>query len=262
MASAQLSDDDFDIAAATAKLGIDVASLNLDDEGDGQIASIIGKRPVASDQRGPMEVNEDDKSSEIIVDATGHLKRMEEKKERDIAGDVFRAKTAGRNYPDRESRDADEAAFKEFMKMEEAAEKEFEATDNVVDGAREPRDIDVDEYAEDIMSEMKPRPRIKGRREDFMSQEDIFLERKKESIFGDDDPFPTMAASSGAGRDAMPEWFRKEQEAQGINVEDLDGDDFDEARREWEREERQRKADEYLKRRGEGISISDVLGRE
>ena len=29
-----------------------------------------------------------------------------------------------------------------------------------------------------------------------------------------------------------------------------------------EREERQQKADEYLKKKGEGISISDVLGRE
>ena len=62
----------------------------------------------------------------------------------------------------------------------------------------------------------------------------------------------------------MPEWFRKEQEALGIKVEDFDADVFDEeeARRAWEREARQQKADEYLKRRGEGISISDVLGRE
>ena len=99
-----------------------------------------------------------------------------------------------------------------------------------------------------------------------MSQEDILKERKQESIFGDDDPFPTKgsqssSASSSYGGD-MPEWFRKEQEDLGIKVEDLDEDDIDEARREWEREERQKKADEYLKKRGEGISISDVLGRE
>ncbi len=62
----------------------------------------------------------------------------------------------------------------------------------------------------------------------------------------------------------MPEWFRKEQEALGIKFEDFDADDFDkeEARRAWEREARQLKADEYLKRRGDAISISDVLGRE
>jgi hypothetical protein len=62
----------------------------------------------------------------------------------------------------------------------------------------------------------------------------------------------------------MPEWFRKEQESLGIKIEDVDADDFDEeeARRAWEREVRQQKADEYLKRRGDGISISDVLGRE
>lgn len=119
--------------------------------------------------------------------------------------------------------------------------------------------------ADDIMSEMAPRPQLRPRREDFMSQEELQLERKKESIFGDDDSYPVESSRQGtsslSGRN-MPEWFLKEQEAMGIKVEDIDEDDFDEARREWEREERQRKADEYLKKRGGGISISDVLGRE
>jgi hypothetical protein len=132
---------------------------------------------------------------------------------------------------------------------------------------------------DDIMSEMKPRPQPRRpKREDFMSQEELQRERKKESIFGDDDSFfPSSSSSSsspasrklegGGGPTSfsdMPEWFRKEQESLGIKVEDVDADDFDEeeARRAWEREARQQKADEYLKRRGDGISISDVLGRE
>jgi len=113
------------------------------------------------------------------------------------------------------------------------------------------------------MSEMGPRPQLRARREDFMSQEELLNERRKESIFGDYDSYPdetTQRRTSSGG--IMPEWFLKEQEALGIKVEDIDEDDFDEARREWEREERQRMADEYLKKRGEGISISDVLGRE
>ena len=127
------------------------------------------------------------------------------------------------------------------------------------------------------MSEMKPRPQARRpKREEFMSQEELQRERKKESIFGDVDPFPTSSSSSsspasrkleGGGPTSfsdMPEWFRKEQESLGIKIEDVDADDFDEeeARRAWEREVRQQKADEYLKRRGDGISISDVLGRE
>ncbi len=118
--------------------------------------------------------------------------------------------------------------------------------------------------ADDIMSEMAPRPQLRPRREDFMSQEELLLERKKESIFGDDDSYPIERSRQGTSSSggSMPEWFLKEQEALGIKVEDIDEDDFDEARREWEREERQRKADEYLKKRGGGISISDVLGRE
>ena len=111
---------------------------------------------------------------------------------------------------------------------------------------------------------MGPRPKLRPRREDFMSQEELLSERKKESIFGDDDSYPIETSRQGtlSNGGSMPEWFIKEQEALGIKVEDVDVDDFDEARREWEREERQRKADEYLKNRGEGISISDVLGRE
>lgn len=265
MANAQLNDDEFDIAAASAKLGIDVNSINFDDDSDDQIMSVIGKRPVAGEQRKAiLEFNEDE-SDDIIVDATGHLKKMEEvDKKIDIVDDIFRAKTAGR-YTDTETRDADEAAFREFVKMEEEADKKFDSTSNENLPAGE---IDIDEYADDIMSEIKPRPQIRGRREDFMSQEDVQRERKQESIFGDDDPFPvnkggqqTASSSSGDGG-SMPEWFRKEQEDLGIKVEDLTEDDFDEARQEWEREERQRKADEYLEKRGEGISISDVLGRE
>ena len=152
------------------------------------------------------------------------------------------------------------------MKMEEEA---IEAVDSISDDDETlPKDLDVDEYAEDIMSEIKPRP-SRPKREDFMSREDLQKERRKESLFGDD-PFPInesqqsalSSSSSSSGDGSMPEWFRKEQEELGINVDDMNDSEFDEARREWEREERQRKADQYLKERGEGISISDVLGRE
>ena len=112
MADAKLSDDDFDIEAASAKLGIDVNSLNLDDDNDDQIMSILGKRPGSSSSKSSasaadsppsssnppkealLELNEDDQmiKEDIIVDARGHLKRMKEKKETDIVDDIFRAK--------------------------------------------------------------------------------------------------------------------------------------------------------------------------
>lgn len=263
MASAQLSGDSFDAEAASAKYGIDMDSLNLEDEDDDQIMSIIGKRPVSSRQnKVVVELNEDTESDGIIVDAAGNLKRMDrsgEQSKPDIADAIFRSQTGGK-YQDRETRDADEAAFKDFLRLEEETEKKFEESPPPPS-----QDIDIDSYAEDVMSEMKPRPR-RAKMEDVMSVEDLYKERKKESIFGDNDPFPVRKdprpTASSDGGDAMPEWYRKEQEAKGINVDDLDEDDFDDARREWEREERQRKADEYLKNRGEGISISDVLGRE
>ena len=110
MADAKLSDDDFDIEAASAKLGIDVNSLNLDDDNDDQIMSILGKRPGSSKSSASaadsppltsyppkealLELNEDDQmiKEDIIVDNAGHLKRMKEKKETDIVDDIFRAK--------------------------------------------------------------------------------------------------------------------------------------------------------------------------
>lgn len=112
MADAKLSNDDFDIEAASSKLGIDVNSLNLDDDNDDQIMSILGKRPGSSSSSSSasaadlppstsyppkealLELNEDDQmiKEDIIVDAAGHLKRMKEKKETDIVDDIFRAK--------------------------------------------------------------------------------------------------------------------------------------------------------------------------
>ena len=110
MADAKLSDDDFDIEAASAKLGIDVNSLNLDDDNDDQIMSILGKRPGSSKSSASaadsppltsyppkealLELNEDDQmiKEDIIVDIAGQLKRMKEKKETDIVDDIFRAK--------------------------------------------------------------------------------------------------------------------------------------------------------------------------
>ena len=128
------------------------------------------------------------------------------------------------------------------------------------------------------MSEMKPRPQARRpRREDVMSQEDLQREKKMEGIIGNDEDFffPTSSSSltnrqveggTTTSGDIMPEWFRKEQEALGVTLDDSsDADDFDnqeEVRRAWERELRQQKADEYLTRRGDGISISDILGRE
>ena len=141
------------------------------------------------------------------------------------------------------------------MKMEEEAISSVDST--TADETSLSEDIDVDEYADDIMSEIKPRP-SRPKREDFMSQEDLQRERKKESMFGvgyDEDPFPTSNESQQAppstGDGSMPEWFQKEQETLGIKAEDMSDDDLDEARREWEREERQKKADEEaLKQKG------------
>mmetsp|Transcript_31705 Transcript_31705/g.54085 ORF Transcript_31705/g.54085 Transcript_31705/m.54085 type:complete len:1489 (+) Transcript_31705:155-4621(+) len=268
MATAELLNDEIDIAAVSAKLGINIDDLNLDAEDD-QIMSILGKRPVrgSSDAEGDGEIkqasldfNEAEKGEGIIVDAEGHLKRMTTDKTVDITDDIFRSKTAGK-YQDKETRDKDEAAFRDLVKMEAEAESRLESMpDETVS-----TDFDIDEFADDILSEMKPRPRV-NRREDFMSQEQIQRERKQESIFGDD-PFPINEQEGKrappSSDDTMPAWFRKEQEDYGVQVDDDSGEDtFDEAQWEWEKEERQKKADEYLKKRGEGISISDVLGRE
>ena len=267
MASAELLNDDVDIAAVSAKLGINIDDLNLDADGDGQIASILGKRPVrgskaeGESKNAILKLNKDEKDEGIIVDADGHLKRMTTDKNVDITDDIFRSKTAGK-YHDKETRDKDEAAFRDLVKMEAEADSRLES---IVPDETVSKDFDIDEFADDILSEMKPRPRV-NRREDFMSQEQIQRERKQESIFGDD-PFPINEPEGKrappSSDDSMPSWLRKEQEDYGVQVGDDDEEDtFDEAQWEWEREERQKKADEYLKKRGEGISISDVLGRE
>lgn len=147
LADAQLNDENFDLG------GIDVSSLNLDDDSADQIMSILGKRPVASSsatssaslgsKKVVVELNEKEETEGIFVDAEGRLRKMDSgRKEIDIAADIFRAKTAGR-YSDDETRDADEAAFKDFLKLEEEAERSLELLDNEAPSI----DIDIDAYA-------------------------------------------------------------------------------------------------------------------
>ena len=154
LANAQLSDDDnFDFAAESAKLGIDVTSMNLDDDNDDQIMSIIGKRPVASSSSTtatPAISDPGESNAGIFVDAEGRLRKMESGGG-DIAADIFRAKTAGR-YNDRETRDADEVAFRDFMKIEEEAERKLDSLDSDANidmsaTASLSENIDIDAYA-------------------------------------------------------------------------------------------------------------------
>lgn len=145
LADARLNDDTFDLG------GIDISSLNLDDDNDDQIKSILGKRPVApssissslGSKKVVVELNEKEETEGIFVDAEGRLRKMDSGgKERDIAADIFRAKTAGR-YTDEETREADEAAFRDFLKLEEEVERSLELLDNEAPSV----DIDIDAYA-------------------------------------------------------------------------------------------------------------------
>jgi hypothetical protein len=151
MANAQLNyDDNFDIKAESAKLGIDIRSLNLDDDNDDQIMSIIGKRPVASSSSSTATsvFDSGERNDGIFVDVDGRLRKMESGGG-DIAADIFRAKTAGR-YNDRQARDADEAAFRDFLKIEEEAEKKLESLDagsNNDESAAVSSLEDIDAYA-------------------------------------------------------------------------------------------------------------------
>ncbi len=117
---------------------------------------IIGKRPVASPSStttAPSLTSDPGESSSnagIFVDAEGRLRKMESGGG-DIAANIFRAKTAGR-YNDRQTRDADEAAFRDFLKIEEEAERRLDSLDfdaNLDESANVSltEDIDIDAYA-------------------------------------------------------------------------------------------------------------------
>ena len=220
MANAKLNDDDFDIMAASAELGIDIDSLNLDNiDDENQISAILGKRPVSAPpvisevkprDAGSVSQNNDE-PVDIIVDSKGKLRKMTTKKTPDIDDDRFRAQTAGR-YTDRASFDEDEAAYKDFLREQAEAEMKF---DDEFSGETVAEDLDINDYADDIMSQMGPRPQGRPRREEYMSQEDLRRERKMESVLGDEyDPFPVQDDVRQNGPGGMPEWFRKEQEAQ------------------------------------------------
>ena len=100
------------------------------------------------------DVKLDETNDGIFMTADdGCLTTMDSGSRGDVIGDIFRAKTAGR-HNDWQTRDADEASFREFVKIEEEAEKKFELLD-IDDNTSElsttasslSDDIDIDEYA-------------------------------------------------------------------------------------------------------------------
>eukprot|EP00569_Conticribra_weissflogii_P005627 CAMPEP_0171329032 /NCGR_PEP_ID=MMETSP0878-20121228/979_1 /TAXON_ID=67004 /ORGANISM="Thalassiosira weissflogii, Strain CCMP1336" /LENGTH=1264 /DNA_ID=CAMNT_0011828921 /DNA_START=127 /DNA_END=3921 /DNA_ORIENTATION=- len=162
---------------------------------------------------------------------------------------------------DEDTRRKQQDAFIEFLKYEEQTKKKMEAMS--VDS---PTDLkDADKYVEDVLSGMKPRP-SKPKSNDFMSEEDFDrirdMERREGGFIGDDDDFDddfdSMPEQAKFLSSKLPDWYVNEQQELGFKIEaeneGLSDEDIDKMI-----EERQKLADEYLKKLAEDDPAGAVL---
>ncbi|KAL7465229.1 hypothetical protein ACHAXS_005560 [Conticribra weissflogii] len=166
-----------------------------------------------------------------------------------------------RKGDDEETRRKQQEAFIEFLKYEEQTKKKMEAIS--VDS---PPDLkDADKYVEEVLSGMKPRP-SKHESDDFMSKEDLDrirdMERREGGFVTDDDEFDddldSMPEQAKSLSPKLPDWYIKEQQELGFKIEAEDEGLSDEEI-DMMIEERQKLADEYLKKLAEDDPAGAVL---
>ena len=146
-----------------------------------------------------------------------------------------------------------EQEFRNFLKEEEELRKKAEE-----ETVEKLSDVDVDTYADKVLSSMKPRPVPTEPEDEYEAPiEDLDgeinkLETAYEVEEEDFDPFPV----------AEKTWLDYEAESKGMRRKDSKRDDKFDAEQQRRIEERQRMADAYLERTNDGkINIAEVLDR-
>ena len=145
-----------------------------------------------------------------------------------------------------------EEEFRKFLKEEEELRKKAEA-----EAVEKLSDVDIDTYADNVLSTMKPRPVPTEREDEYEAPiEDLDAEKSKlDSVYEveeDFDPFPV----------AEKTWLDVEAESEGMRRKDSKRDNKLDAERQRRIEERQKMADAYYERTNDGkIDIAEVLDR-
>lgn len=232
-----------------AKSGVNASSL-LEEGGDADsIEKLLSKRPVVPSQ---------DSAKHEIIESFGNLEEMGGQENNDIINARYRALFG----PDSNTEEEDE--YRNFLMEEEELRKKAENNTLVefLSGVDPTNITDVDKYADEVISKLKPRPQPTEEEE---YPEEVPLENldseisRLESAFEmeedqeDFDPFPVAE---------IPTWLEKEAEIQGMRRKESKKDNELDKEKQRELEERQKMADAYIERTNKGvIDISEVLDR-
>lgn len=205
----------------------------------------------------------------------------------EIASSLYRSVSAvggDRFKDDPEAKARDQAEFQSFLQKESELRQSLDQSSETPMGENltPPEDFDEEEYAEEALSSLGPRPKpSRSRRVDPREYSDMggaLYSREEDDDLDADDDDDSETDEGGAGAflggavdDApeMPEWLKREN-AEARNPKKKRrtflGDEVEEAFDDDQYEKNMRQLAEYERRRAGkqasmGIDISDVLGR-
>jgi len=183
-------------------------------------------------------------------------------------------------HRDPEKNREDQNAFEELLRREEEARK---ALQDAANSSPVRRDIDIDTYADDVLSKLKPRPKPSKLNRKIESDSDALSDTSAEtpSIFEGNDNTGTssikdkiktsnVSRSSSILTEQMPDWLRREIDEKKGDERKVVGKDKPDDRigifsDDYDYEERERQAAEFEKKYSKApkeVSISDLFGRD
>ena len=241
------------------------------EDGDIDAAAVlaaIGPRPKRSKPARPTEPKPVSSDEADVEDPSLQSSIDEE----DVRDSLYRAVAAiggGRYKDDPEVGLKQQASFEEFLLKEENMRQSLDELDETILQTDEMLPVDDEEYAEEVLSSLGPRPKPKRTRiidEGEFSDKGGVLALEDE----DDESDVDSTEEDDTSLDAIPEWLRRERDEDrkgerpqkggflGSDISDVFDDDYYDRNMRQLHEYEQRRTG---RQRQMGIDISDVLGR-
>ena len=263
--------DTVDLTNSTLKYNVSEVMKQGGDIDAEKILSAIGPRPTRTRIKNgegspPAGEGPVDPSLQSMID------------EKEVESSLYRSVAAaggGRFKDDPEAKAKDEAKFSEYLQMEKRMREQVD--DLPTELLQSSSDVDDDDYAEKVLSELGPRPtpikreRIDERylsdtgavvRDDFDDEDDM----EDESIPPPEGSMDDLSSDGAENDRDVPEWVKREQESEKTpRGRFLRGEEIEDAFADTEYEKNMRQLAEYERRRAGkprqmGIDISDIFG--
>jgi beta-phosphoglucomutase-like phosphatase (HAD superfamily) len=245
----------------------------MKDDGDidaDKILSAIGPRP----KRGQTRNRE---ISSVPLDKLSEDRKADRTLEkREVTSSLYRSVSAaggGRFRDDPEAKARDQAQYEEFLQKEEQMRKSLDESVNAAANESQAlnEDFDEEEYAEDVLSSLGPRPSPRRTsRVDPREYSDMGGVLSGETVDDEEDEDSSVTEHMYQETPDMPDWLKQEN-ADARNPKKKRrtflGDEVEDAFDDDQYDKNMRQLKEYeLRRAGKeaslGIDITDILGRD